>query len=294
MASSLPCFPDDPILSHPAFNILRLAALAASAEGELDDETLGLMGEQVRHGALAGVALPETWPELERGLAAQAPSRMFRALRACGALAILLPEVDALFGVPQSADDPPEVDIGEHVLRVVDEAARCEAPLAVRFAALVMNLGKSDSPREHLPAHYRHMERGQPRIEAVCGRFGVPDAWRELALLALSECERVHRAAEMRAGSIAALLERVGAFDRPERFAQLMSLCACDFRAYPGRASGPYPKAVLLDLALRACAGIGVAAEAREGAADLLQARAAAIAMALRSERWADPEGQAA
>lgn len=301
MASSPPCFPHDPLLAHPAFNILRLAALAARDEGELDHETLELMGAQVQDGALAAVALNALWPELERGLAAQAPSRMFRALRTCGALAVLLPEVEALFGVPQSADDPPEVDIGEHVLRVMDEAARQGAPLAVRFAALVMNLGKSDSPREHLPAHYRHMERGAPRIEAVCQRFGVPADCRDFALLALAEVERVHRAAEMRAGSIAALLERVGAFHRPDQFALLMTLCGCDYRAYPGRATRTYPKAGMLAVALQACANIDPSTftdpwddDLESPGNALLQARAQAIATALGSERWTPTEDLAA
>lgn len=293
MVPTRPRFPDDPALANPAFNLLRLAALAARDEGELDDETLDLMGKQVQEGALGGVTLSALWPELEQGLMAHAPSRMFRALQTCGALAILLPEVAALFGVPQSADDPPEVDIGEHTLRVMDEAARQGAPLAVRFAALVMNLGKSDSPREHLPAHYRHMERGAPRIEVVCRRFGVPAECQDLARLALEEVERVHRAAEMRAGSMAALLERVGAFRDPDRFSQLMTLCSCDYRAYPGRATRTYPKAGLLTLALQACTNIDPAkfadpfdADLEDACSALLQARAQAIATALGSERW--------
>jgi tRNA nucleotidyltransferase (CCA-adding enzyme) len=275
----------DLMQTHPALGILRLAALSASPDWVPDDETLDLMFEQVETGALAGMTPAEVWPELERGLMAQAPSNMFRALYACGALAEVLPEVAALFGVPQIADDPPQVDIGHHLLRVLDEAARCDAPLAVRFAALVMNVGKADSPPEHLPVHYRHVERGRPRIEAMCARFGVSPECRDLALLALSECERVHRVSEVRAGPVAAMLERLGAFDQPQRFEQLMTLCACDYRAYPGRATQDYPKAALLDIALKACAGI----DATGLTADNLQeSRAAAIAIAFRSERWSD------
>jgi tRNA nucleotidyltransferase (CCA-adding enzyme) len=201
--------------------------------------------------------------------------------------------VAALFGVPQIADDPPQVDIGHHLLRVLDEAARCGAPLPVRFAALVMNVGKSDSPPEHLPVHYRHIERGRPRIEALCERFGVPADCRDLALLALAECERVHRVTEVRAGPVAAMLERLGAFDQPQRFAQLMMLCACDYRAYQGRATQNYPKAALLAIALKACAGIdesdlSAGQSAAEAAGKVEEARAAAIATVFRSERWSD------
>lgn len=282
----------DPPSTDPALNLLRLAALAAGDDDGLDDETLGLMHQAVAAGALASLAPAAAWVELERGLMSKAPSRMFRALQACGALSLLLPELEALFGVPQSADEPAEVDIGEHQLRVVDETARACAPPAVRFAALVFNLGKFDSPREHLPSHYRHLERGRPRVEAVCERFGLPLAYRDLALLVLAECERVHRAAEMRAGSIAALLERVDAFERGERFEQLLTVCLCDFRAYPGRATRHYPKAAMLRVARQACLSLDPTGmtddEQPEDAAEALQlARAAAVASALRSERWA-------
>jgi tRNA nucleotidyltransferase (CCA-adding enzyme) len=242
------------------------------------------MSRQVAGGALDGVAPSDIWPELVRGVTARVPSRMILALRACGALAPVLPEVAALFGVPQIADDP--VDLGEHLLRALDEAARRNAPLSVRFALLVMNVGKADSPPEHLPVHHRHIERGAARIEAICDRFNAPQDCRVLALLALAECERVHRTSEARAGPVALMLERLGAFDAPESFALLMDLCACDYCAYGERAGAPYPKAALLESALKACAEV----EADQGGAGSAEAtrtaRAAAIAKAFRSERW--------
>jgi tRNA nucleotidyltransferase (CCA-adding enzyme) len=253
----------------------------------LDDDTLELMFEQVNCGALAGLAASDVWQELERGLMARMPSNMFRALYASGALKKVLPEVSAVFGVPQIADDPPQVDIGQHLLRVLDEAGRCGAPLPVRFAALAMHVGKADSPPEHLPIHYRHVERARPRIEAMCERFGVSADCRELALLALVECERVHRVSEIRAGPVAAMLERLGAFDRPQHFRQLMTLCACDYRAYPRRLTHDYPKAALLDIALKACAAIDETGLTADG---LQEARAAAIAIAFGSERWSNPQ----
>ena len=281
MSPVIPSLTD--LQTHPALGLLRLAALSAGPDGMLDDETLELMFEQVETGALADMQTGEVWPELARGLMGRTPSNMFRALYASGALMEVLPEVAGVFGVPQIADDPPQVDIGQHLLRVLDEAAHCGAPLPVRFAAMAMHVGKSDSPPEHLPVHYRHVERGRPRIEAMCARFQVPADCRELALMALVECERVHRVSEVRAGPVAAMLERLGAFDHPERYAQLMTLCACDYRAYGGRTQQVYPKAVLLGTALQACAGI----DASGLDADTLQeARVAAIATAFRSERW--------
>jgi tRNA nucleotidyltransferase (CCA-adding enzyme) len=265
---------------HPGLSVLRLAALLAEEGGAIDDETLDLMFEQTETAALGATPAAEMWPELARGLMGAAPSLMLRALAECGALDIVLPEVAALSGVPQIAA-PDEVDLGRHLLHALDAAARQQAPLAVRFALLVMHVGKADSPREHLPVHYRHVERGAPRIEAICTRFGVPAACRALALLALAECERVHRVSEVRAGPVAAMLARLGAFDDAESFAALMQVCACDFAAYAGNTGQTYPKAALLERALRACSALG------EGE-DIAMARAQAIARAFRSERWSD------
>lgn len=272
---------------EPGLTLLRLAALSAETEAALDEESKVLMLHQVNAGALAAIATRDVWPTLLPGLMADYPSNMLRNLLDCGALHVLLPEVAALFGVPQIANDPQQVDIGCHMLRVLDETARCDAPQTVRFAALVMNAGKSDSPLEHLPAHYRHIERGQPRIRRICERFGLPEEVLDLALLALAECERVHRASEVRAGPVAAMLERLGAFSNRVRFERLLLLCACDYRAYPGFEGKAYPKAALLHHALQACADIDTTALDDEG---LQEARAEAIAAAFHSERWSEDQ----
>jgi tRNA nucleotidyltransferase (CCA-adding enzyme) len=272
--------PADLVQTEPGLAVLRMAALMAEDDGALDEDLLDAMAEHTARGALRAAPAAAMWPELRRGLMARGPSRMLAALRLSGALGAVLPEVAALFGVPQLGADQRSVDIGLHTLNALADASRVDAPLEVRFALLVMNVGKSDSPPEHLPVHYRHIERGGPRIEAICGRFGVPATCRDLALLALSECERVHRVSEVRAGPVAAMLARLGAFDAPERFAALMQVCACDYRAH-GEGFGPiYPKAELLQAALHACR------EVRRDSGDLELARATAIATAFRSQRW--------
>lgn len=270
--------------THPGLGVLRMASLLAETEAEPGDEALNLLFDQVEADCLADTTPSDIWPELVRGLMGRSPSKMIRTLRECGALSQILPEVAALFGVPQISDGPADVDLGEHMLKALAEAAAGAAPLPVRFALLVMNVGKADSPREHLPVHYKHIERGGPRIDALCERFDAPAECRESALLALAECERVHRVSEARAGPIALMLERLGAFDAPERFGRLMTVCACDFRAYAGRSGQAYPKAALLEIALRACADIGETSsvEARQSA------RAEAIAQAFRSRRWSN------
>lgn len=263
---------------------LRLAALAAHAPAPADAVPVPPAG-QVAAEAFDGLDPATAWPVLAHGLMGAQPSRMLDILRHSGILARLLPELTALFGVPQSADEPPEVDVGEHQWRLVDETARAGAPLATRWAALLHKLGKAVSPREFWPVHYGHEARGLPLAEAVCARFGVPEDCRELALLAVRECDRVHRAVDMRATAITSLLERVDAPSRPERFEQLLTVCACDYRAYPGRTGADYPKARLLRLAFRAFAELGAP---ESDPSRLFELRAQAVAGVLRSERWID------
>ncbi|MFA5952565.1 MAG: tRNA nucleotidyltransferase [Hyphomicrobium sp.] len=281
--------PPELLPMQPGLEILHLAALVAEQEA-LENDSLDAGLEDLDTYTLHGVAPSEMWPELARGLMSSAPSVMIRSLRDCGALDIVLPEVDALFGVPQIADTPAEVDIGEHLLAALDEAACCKAPLEARFALLTMNVGKSDSPREHLPVHYRHSERGQLRIEAISARFAVPSPCRELALLALAECERIHRVSEVRAGPVAALLDRAGAFDNPARFKLLMTVCSCDYRAYGPRSGEAYPKAALLATALKVCAERDEAGFKGEDVEDVQAARAVAIAQAFGSQRWSSEQ----
>jgi len=268
--------------TDPGLAVLRMAALIAEEAAEPDEDTLDLLFEQVEAGHLVDADAALMWPEIIRGPMSPAPSKLIKTVRGSGALVEILPEVSALFGVPDISDGEAEVDLGEHLMRSLDAAATRGASLPVRFALLVMNVGKSDSPREHLPVHYKHVERGRPRIEEICARFAAPEECRDLALLALEECERVHRVTKMRAGPVAMMLERIGAFDAPERFRELMTVCACDFGAHEGRAGETYPKAALLEVALAACAGVPATGspEARQ------TARAEAIALAFRSERW--------
>ncbi len=276
---------------EPEFVLLDLAAGAAQPGGWLDDETLLDMKKLVDGGGLSQIDPAEIWPYLAKGLMGEQPSRMFVALRACGALARLLPEVDALFGHFQSADESDQVDIGEHQWRAVDKTASRHAALPVRFAALLFNLGKSDSPPQHLPAHYRHVDRCLPRIEAICARFKVAPELRELALLVAEELERVHRAARMRAASMTALLERVDAFTRPGRYLDLLTVCACDYAAYQGNEGKTYPKTALLERAREACLAVDQELMADDASSDPVrrhELRAMAVAGALRSERWAE------
>jgi tRNA nucleotidyltransferase (CCA-adding enzyme) len=219
------------------------------------------------------------WALLASALMGPRPSLFFEALRRRGTLPDLLPELDALFGVPQLWDGPDPVDVGLHQLRLIDGLARAQAPLAVRFAALMHKLGKGGTPIAMLPSHHGHEQRGQALLDALARRMDLPDDALDLARLVIDECGRVHRACDLRAAALATLLERVQALAQPARFEQLLSVCSADFSAYPGHSEADYPKAPRLRRAFAAFAGADITGLAPDAA---LHARAQAIAHALR------------
>jgi tRNA nucleotidyltransferase (CCA-adding enzyme) len=240
-------FAEDPV------RVLRVARFAARYENfSIAPETLELMRTMVANGEVDALVAERVWQELSRGLMQARPSRMFEALRACGALARILPEVDALFGVPQPADHHPEIDTGVHVMLVVDFAARQGYSLAVRFAALMHDLGKADSPRETWPKHHQHEASGVEPVRAVCERLRAPAEVRDTAMLVARHHLDVHRARELQATTVVRLLGKLDAFRRPERFEEILLACACDFHGRPGREGQLYPQADFLRQAFAA------------------------------------------
>jgi len=225
------------------------------------------------------------WACLSEALMSPYPSHAFMALRDARLLKLWLPEVDALFGVPQLSDAAEPIDVGLHQMRLVDELARAAEPLPVRFAALMHKVGKGGTAREIWPSHYKHEQRAQAMLDVLCERMAVPDAAVDLARLVINECDRVHRASDMRAGALAAMLERLQAVEQPCRFEQLLVVCTCDFAVHPGHWAAEYPKAPRLRKALAAYLSVDADAARAEGLDDdaLTMARAKAIARALRS-----------
>jgi tRNA nucleotidyltransferase (CCA-adding enzyme) len=252
-----PAFAEDPV------RILRVARFAARFAFEIAPETLALMQQMVRDGEVDHLVPERAWQELSRGLMEPRPSLMLEALRACGALARILPEVDALFGVPQPPEHHPEVDTGLHILLVIDYAASRHLHLPVRWAALMHDLGKGVTPREEWPRHIGHEARGVELTRAVCERLRVPTECRDLALLAVQYHGEIHRAQELCAATIVKLIERCDALRRPERFEELLLACACDFHGRPGYESLSYAPAPLLRKALAAARAVDAGAIAR-------------------------------
>jgi tRNA nucleotidyltransferase (CCA-adding enzyme) len=230
-----PAFAEDPV------RILRLARFAARFHDfSVAPETQALMSKMVADGEVDHLVAERVWQELAKGLMEARPSRMFTVLRGCGALARLLPEVDALFGVPQRADYHPEIDTGIHTMMVIDQSARRNFALPVRFAALTHDLGKATTPADILPRHIGHEERSVRLTEQLCARLRVPTDCRDLALIMARQHGNIHRAQELRATTIVSLLEKTDALRRPERFQQLLDACLCDFTGRLGWEDKPY------------------------------------------------------
>ena len=285
-------FAEDPV------RVLRLARFAARfADFSVAPETLALMRQMVEHGEVDALVPERVWQEIARGLMEATPSRMLAVLRECGALARIMPELDALWGVPQPALHHPEIDTGVHVMLVVDYAASRRFELAVRFAALMHDLGKGATPAESWPAHHGHEGMGVKLIEALCKRLKVPNECRELALMTAREHGNVSRAEILRANTIVNLFERCDAFRKPQRFAQMLLASECDFRGRGGDGDDfrarPYPQGPHLQAALAAARAVNAGEVAGRYAGQPERIKEAVHAARVRAVKAALPASDA-
>lgn len=247
-------FVEDPV------RLVRLARFATRfPDFTIAPDTLSLCRQLVSSGEVDHLVPERLWQEMSRALMHTQPSRFFRVLRETGALARILPELDALWGVPQVPEFHPEIDTGEHVMLVLDEAARMGTGLDVRFACLVHDLGKALTPAERLPKHHGHEKAGLAPVREVCRRLKVPNEVRDLSVLVCEFHLVCHRAAELRPGTIMRLFRQADALRRPERFERFLLACEADKRGRKGRADRPYPAADLLRRALAAAADTSAA-----------------------------------
>ena len=231
-------FAEDPVR---ILRIARFHARFAPLGFRVADETLALMRQMVEAGEADALVPERVWQEMQKSLMGEKPSTFFYTLRECGALARIMPEIDALFGVPQRADYHPEVDSGIHTLMCVDVAARLHFPLTVRVTALLHDLGKAITPAGELPSHRMHEVRGVPLVEKFCERLRVPAACRDLAVIVTRDHLNVHRAQELRPQTLYELLERLQGLRRPEVFAQALDACLCDARGRKNFENCDYP-----------------------------------------------------
>ncbi|MEE4278859.1 MAG: multifunctional CCA addition/repair protein [Halieaceae bacterium] len=307
-----PAFTEDPLR---VLRVARFAARYATLDFRIAEETLALMRTIVDQGELAHLPAERVWTEIERALREASPQVFIEVLRDCGALRALLPEVDALFGVPQKAEHHPEIDTGRHTLMVLEQAARltwsldgspaaypsrdprskaadenagtpaaqsserAQANSRVVFAALTHDLGKGITPEDILPSHRGHEGAGLPLVNAVCDRLKAPNAHRHLALAVCEHHLNSHRALELRPATVLKLLESIGALRDHTRFEEFLLSCEADSRGRLGFEGRPYPQADYLLKAAEAAQSVTAADVKAPGV------EGKAIGEAIRQER---------
>ena len=250
-----PAFAEDPLR---VLRVARFAARYASLGFTVAPETQALMRQLAESGELQALTPERSWKEISRALLEPRPDVFIQVLRDCGALAELLPEVDALFGVPQTASHHPEVDTGVHCLMVLHQCARHEQPLTVRWACLLHDLGKGRTPEAEWPRHIAHEKRGLKLIDAVNQRCKVPRDCAELALLVGEYHTHGHRALELRADTLLELLQSFDVYRRPQRFEEFIAACEMDARGRLGLEDRAYPQAAYLRGAMQAARAVAV------------------------------------
>jgi tRNA nucleotidyltransferase (CCA-adding enzyme) len=233
-------FAEDPV------RILRAARFSARFGFSIASETMALMRAMVDNGEVDALVAERVWQELARGLMEKQPSHFFTTLRECGALQKILPEVDALFGVPQPPNYHPEIDCGVHVMMVLDDTARYGHVLEVRFAALGHDLGKGNTPKDIRPRHIGHEARSVDLLTALCERLRVPGECRDLAFLMARYHSDIHRARELRADTIVRLFDHCDLWRKPNRFALILKTCESDAHGRTGHEMDIYPQAPYL------------------------------------------------
>lgn len=243
-------FMEDPV------RILRIARFAARYHHlgfHIADETQALMRDMVNKGEVDHLVSERVWKEMQRALSEKSPCVFIECLRSCGALARLLPEIDALFGVPQTEVHHPEIDTGVHTLMSLNQAAKKTDDCCIRFATLLHDLGKGKTPQTEWPRHIAHEERSIPLVKKLCDRIAAPKEYKELALIVAQWHTHCHRALELKPATLLKTLQMTDAFRRPERFEQFLVCSEADARGRTGFEERDYPQANYFRQALNVC-----------------------------------------
>ena len=251
-----PAFTEDPV------RILRIARFAARYHAlgfRVADETVALMQTMVTNGEVDHLVAERIWKETERALGEPNPEIFIEVLRSCDALARLFPEIDALFGVPQTAVHHPEIDTGIHTLMSLQQAVILSTSTCVRFATLLHDLGKAKTPQDEWPRHIAHEDRSLPLVKKLCERIAAPKDYKDLALMVAQWHTHCHRALELKPATILKVLQSNDAFRRPERFEQFLLCCEADARGRTGFENREYPQVNLFRQALTAAQAVDIA-----------------------------------
>lgn len=248
-------FIEDPL------RVLRVARFAARFHYlgfTIAAETMTLMKTLVESGELSHLTPERVWQEWEKSLSSQHPEIFLSVLKECGALAVVLPELDALFGVPQPEKWHPEIDTGVHTLMVAQQTALLSQDLPTRFAAQVHDLGKGVTPESEWPSHKMHCHTGIKLIKKLCARVKVPNEYRDLALLVCEHHTNIHRAPELRAQTFIKILDKMDVWRKPERLAPILLCCQADHAGRLGLESEPYPQKARFEMAFEAAKAVEV------------------------------------
>ncbi|ENQ4672174.1 multifunctional CCA addition/repair protein [Vibrio cholerae] len=257
-----PAFVEDPL------RVLRVARFAAKLHHlgfTVAEETMQLMAKIAQSGELQHLTAERVWQEWHKSLSTHHPEVFLQVLRDCGALAVVLPEIDRLFGVPQPEKWHPEIDTGIHTLMVAKQAARLSESLPVRFAAQVHDLGKGVTPPSEWPSHKLHCHTGLNIIESLCERIRVPNEFRDLALAVCAQHSNIHRADELKPATKLKVLGLLDVWRKPERLEQVLLCCEADHRGRLGLESEPYPQREIFLRAYQAALGVEVQAVIADG-----------------------------
>ncbi len=239
-----PAFNEDPL------RVLRVARFAATLGFKIAPETMALLTQMTDSGELETLVAERVWTETEKALSGNYPARFILVLRACNALAVMFPELERLFGVPQPANYHPEIDSGLHTIMSLNQATRLTENPVIRFAVLVHDLGKGTTPESEWPSHRGHEGRGVKLVNNICDRYRIPNKYRELACLVSKHHLDCHRIQDMRPDTVLKKLEQLDAFRRPERFRDFLIACEADARGRAGLEDSDYPQARFLNKAL--------------------------------------------
>jgi tRNA nucleotidyltransferase (CCA-adding enzyme) len=242
-------FTEDPLR---VLRVARFAARYAHLGFTVAPETMELMKSIVAKGEMESLVAERVWKETSRALTEQSPQVFFEVLKACNALEVLLPEVDALFGVPQRADYHPEIDTGIHTLMALKAATKLTDCEAIRFAVLVHDVGKAITPEDVLPSHSGHEKRGLPLVKAICDRLTVPNKHRQLAMSVTEFHLHCHRALELKPATLLKLFQSIGAIRSPEKLIDFLTCCEADIKGRAGFEDAAYPSKDYLLAALEA------------------------------------------
>lgn len=275
-----PAFSEDPVR---ILRVARFAARYAHLGFKVASETVKLMQNMVADGEANALVAERVWQEFHKALAERNPQVFIETLRDCHALKVILPEIDALFGVPQPEQHHPEIDTGIHTLMVLQQATLLSPEPATRFAALCHDLGKALTAKENWPSHHGHEAMGKKPVREMCQRLRIPKEFKELALITAEFHLHVHRAFEIKKSTLLTTIEKLDGMRKPERYEQLLIACTADIRGRTGYENYAYPQADYYREALKIIKSVDIqplkdaGLEGKEMAAAIHTARQSAL-----------------